>query len=125
MRDRRPCLHPPSTAQLARRTDSWAVGPITAGAVPLRPDLKNITASSGIFTALNHNDRTQIYRPGQSRNKTPALLSATTTANRLAYVYFEDEPGRPSHVPGRSIKLTSGGGGLPCDQSFYGAPSLS
>src|SRR6516225_1445498 len=37
------------------------------------------------------------------------------------YVYFEDEPGRPSHVPGRSIKLTSGGG-LPCVQSFYCAP---
>ena len=42
---------------------------------------------------------------------------------QLAYVYFE-EPGRPSHVPGRSIKLTSGGD-LSCDQSFYCAPSLS
>jgi len=28
-----------------------------------------------------------------------------SAGQKLAYVYFEDEPDRPSHVPGRSIKL--------------------
>ena len=35
-------------------------------------------------------------RRGQSRNWTPASLSATATGQALAYVYFEDEPGRRS-----------------------------
>jgi hypothetical protein len=54
-----------------------------------------------------------------------AFVVKDSNGQQLAYVYYEDEPGRPSHVPSRSIKLTSGGGDLLCDQSFYCARSLS
>jgi len=35
-------------------------------------------------------------RPGLSKNKKRALSCATNDSQQLAYVYFEDEPGRRS-----------------------------
>jgi hypothetical protein len=45
------------------------------------------------------------FPPPWSIDELEACFVVDSAGQKLAYVYFEDEPDRPSHVPGRSIKL--------------------
>jgi len=93
------------TRRWNRQRKSRPVDPTSRG---YRRNIGIIFANSqvkGLFLWANAASR----RPGPSKNSTtPALLCATTNGQQLAYVYFEDEPGRRFRRPSCSAKATVG-----------------